>query len=814
MIQAYKILLLGLIALMLGVAASCGGQHKAPVKGAVPLEPKAYTLQDALAELDALVKPESVDAKVWEELKDALKEALMVEGRGLIPRRNSPESGRRGVKHPPFSQDSEIQIPEPGWSARRALKIVSTPPLGAANKVNDLTATRETNGDFTLSWHYRNIGDYNQDGVVGVSDITPLAMHYNETYDPETEPDCIQAVIDGSCNGKVGVEDVTQIAQYFGSELALYAMQGADQQQGPFTQTTTVQLTDEGRGDAKLAFAFNLGDQPAYTYWRVVPEDAEGNPGEASNVVALNVEAPVRVLGVTPLQGLAGAEVTFTAFVAGTGPFAYEWDFGGGATPNTSTAAQPIVTLNNDAVDTEYAAQVKVTGANGSATRHFTLTVTTLPGNPPVINYVGPFAGLSGEQLSFSADVSGDEPLTYSWEFDGGASPPVSAEVSPTAILGRGGTLPAPDIQYPCRLTVTNAFGSASADFTLTVSAQWHIVQGPETKNLSQFAFTSSGKLTALANGPALGGMGSPWPLYYCEWNGDSWSREYIGNRVWSQVTLSHDLNDNPVVCSLGDVLVTGCRYAFREGSLWKIEDFDEGAVGFLDYSPPMFYLDGTPVILYSSWNADFSKAYLKAAKRLGGQWSLQIVADAKRIQASAACMNSKGEPQVAAQMYYGSGHYSVDYFRAAPEGWKRETIKDITDAEGSLSLSSIAVNNDDSVIVAYGAFHLDDTTAYLAYQSGDIWTEELIDTNGTSYAMLQLVQPEELPVLSRWNSSSEEVTITFSDGVDWHSVLFPESPIIDRSSGRIIQGDTSITAISYQLEKPGFVDVRAGLYW
>jgi hypothetical protein len=90
--------------------ATCGGSKKGPVVQGLRAPqasfspgssvesktspegldyPESTSLDDALAELDALERPEGVDAELWGELKDALEEALVT---------NSP--GRRGSLAP------------------------------------------------------------------------------------------------------------------------------------------------------------------------------------------------------------------------------------------------------------------------------------------------------------------------------------------------------------------------------------------------------------------------------------------------------------------------------------------------------------------------------------------------------------------------------------------------------------------------------------------------------------------------------------------------------------------------------------------
>ncbi|HYE79601.1 MAG TPA: PKD domain-containing protein, partial [bacterium] len=72
----------------------------------------------------------------------------------------------------------------------------------------------------------------------------------------------------------------------------------------------------------------------------------------------------------------AGAQVSFTA-TASNFPTVWNWDFGGGATPNTATGAAPQVTLGAAGV---YNGTVTATNAAGSSTPFpFTYTVATQP---------------------------------------------------------------------------------------------------------------------------------------------------------------------------------------------------------------------------------------------------------------------------------------------------------------------------------------------------------------------------------------------------------------------------------------------------
>jgi PKD repeat protein len=75
---------------------------------------------------------------------------------------------------------------------------------------------------------------------------------------------------------------------------------------------------------------------------------------------------------------------------------------------------------------------------------------------------VTPLTGSTGQQITFDADVMGNEPITYAWNFGGGTSPNTSTAVAPTVVLGAIGS-------YAAQLVVSNAFGHSTYPFTLEV---------------------------------------------------------------------------------------------------------------------------------------------------------------------------------------------------------------------------------------------------------------------------------------------------------------------------------------------------------
>ncbi len=87
------------------------------------------------------------------------------------------------------------------------------------------------------------------------------------------------------------------------------------------------------------------------------------------------------------------------------------------------------------------------------------------PSNEPVIYGVTPTSGYQHEECTFTATASGQEPLTYAWDFGGGASPNISSDISPTVTLSDAG-------EYSAALTISNSYGPTTYPFTLTVNAR------------------------------------------------------------------------------------------------------------------------------------------------------------------------------------------------------------------------------------------------------------------------------------------------------------------------------------------------------
>src|SRR5262249_39180350 len=124
------------------------------------------------------------------------------------------------------------------------------------------------------------------------------------------------------------------------------------------------------------------------------------------------------IAAVSPLTGVTGSQLAISAIVDGTGQMTYTWDFGGAATPGTSSTPAPTITLG--AVGS-YSGSLKLTSEFGSDNFPFTLVVTPRP---------GPTADLKADKtdgavpLTVNFDASGSTApggniVQYDWSWDG-----------------------------------------------------------------------------------------------------------------------------------------------------------------------------------------------------------------------------------------------------------------------------------------------------------------------------------------------------------------------------------------------------------
>jgi|GEM_PF-5053052 len=115
---------------------------------------------------------------------------------------------------------------------------------------------------------------------------------------------------------------------------------------------------------------YDVPPQTDTDYWYAVASCTAAMPGQLISAVSYpdsgrqaSAGGPPEITAVSPTGGESGAQVTFIPTISGATPDSYSWDFGGGATPNTSVAPTPTVTLGAPGI---YQASLTVSGSSKS----------------------------------------------------------------------------------------------------------------------------------------------------------------------------------------------------------------------------------------------------------------------------------------------------------------------------------------------------------------------------------------------------------------------------------------------------------------
>lgn len=99
------------------------------------------------------------------------------------------------------------------------IRSASVRPTGQDNFI-EISVEPDGEGGTKLAWDYVNVGDYDLNGEVNISDLVPIGIHFGKK---ETSPDWEKAIIaDGDGNGEVNVSDVTPIGRHFRTSCSGY----------------------------------------------------------------------------------------------------------------------------------------------------------------------------------------------------------------------------------------------------------------------------------------------------------------------------------------------------------------------------------------------------------------------------------------------------------------------------------------------------------------------------------------------------------------------------------------------------------------
>lgn len=159
-----------------------------------------------------------------------------------------------------------------------------------------------------------------------------------------------------------------------------------------------------------------------------------------------------------PSELETGQTGTFQANLAEEtrGPAEYRWDWGDGTTSTGLTVSHTYTSAGN------YTVQFTATNRAGSDTETMNVTVVEPPEPPQIVSVTAnPNNPDTDTQVMFSANVNGDPPFLYNWDFGDGTT---GTGATPSHRYQEEGT-------YTVSLTVTNDVGSDSQTLSLSVEA-------------------------------------------------------------------------------------------------------------------------------------------------------------------------------------------------------------------------------------------------------------------------------------------------------------------------------------------------------
>ena len=692
------------------VLGTCGGSGRRAVvqpqdRVAPPIQ-AAESLDEVLMELEGMECPDGVDAELWGELKDALEEALNDSCRaGIYPRRSATGMDGGGHKWPPYSE---------------GIRFVSTPP---GDRVSDLALTDHFDATYTLEWRYRNLGDYDQNGTVGISDITPLAIHYNEEVPEEDKElrNSIQAVVDGSGNGIVDIADITPIAMNYGTCCAEYSIRSS------LSNPESIEDTEEvgaapitlAEGEDRKTFSVEISEEPR-TYIAVAPMDAAKTPGELSNVLTIPNHPPVAQLLANPIEGDAPLDVSFDASGSSDidGPIvSYEWDWEGDGVYDHDSGNVPTAEHTYDIAQV-YDPRVRVMDEhNGTCTASMTVTAgawriftaadhfgsytcLAVVNGCPAISYIGDY-DMSGPYELIYVRATG--PLGMNW------GDPVLVDdddygVPPSGLVSLAVVNGYPAIASCCRgdhkLKYTRA-NDASGD-------AWGepLVLGEAGRGITDDSATGL-SLRVVNENPAIAYEGRNLDgvayMRALDADGDSW-----GSPLWITAYGFPSMavvNNKPAICYNVEPGFRYVRALDAYGTVWGGPVAVDQTGTFIPYNS-IAIINGHPAISYTGVINEPPYAclrYVRANDPNGETWEAPLILDSSTEDfvgkhCSLAAIN--GRPAISYVTLYGESCFKLHYVEARDangDDW-REPVT-LVDAGSFIRHSSLKEVNDHPAI-------------------------------------------------------------------------------------------------------------------
>ena len=364
-----------------------------------------------------------------------------------------------------------------------------------------------------LRWYYVNPGDLNQDGIVNILDITPLAASFGDSGPFPFED--ARSVIDSNHDGEVTVGDLTAIACYFSNNIDAYSLYYSENiedvpceyaEPSVLEPVATIPLPQAlGTSEERSWFSYHLENPPENGFYWVRPMtvDEAGAIAEGirSNLVGGNGNAmppgpgdqpdprfnfaPTALLNLSYEGDGVPLAVTLDAresYDLDGEILVYDWDFEGDGLYD-AWGGEPEVEHVYCQAGT-YAPLLRVTDDCGAyavfQSPPFEVTAASVSNIPPVADIMasppsGPAPLITAFFASGSHDVDGYGYIEkYEWDFDGDGTFEFDSGGDPTLFytFHTAGT-------YIVSVRVTDNRGDSDTDSVEIVVTAVHVNQPP-----------------------------------------------------------------------------------------------------------------------------------------------------------------------------------------------------------------------------------------------------------------------------------------------------------------------------------------------
>jgi len=333
-----------------------------------------------------------------------------------------------------------------------------------------------------LQWTERLLGDYDNNGEVSITDLSPLSQYLMDhveyrdplaakglSYWPAGDPDDLGgaqpgqmpaadtggynwrlARVDGDSNGEINLGDITVIAQHFGEFLTGYRvyrkgpgednymlLQHLSDPSSPATinREDMAAVAPNGGLDHTRVVRYSFDDyfslDGVYEY-RVVPY-AESIDAEGAAIATIWIDSLTgekidgglkAILSATPDDGIIPLAVNLDGFYSNGEIVRFEWDFDGDGAYDRNTG-QTSTTTHNYVQNATYNATLRVTDRYGNTdTTSVQIAVRSPEGNKapePALTAL-PTQGVYPLSVDFDASGSLDTDgaiVKHEWDFDG-----------------------------------------------------------------------------------------------------------------------------------------------------------------------------------------------------------------------------------------------------------------------------------------------------------------------------------------------------------------------------------------------------------